>query len=202
MQTEIKRLDTPNGRFYETPHGIFPSVTTVLSSLSSDSLDEWKKAVGDDVARKICENAARRGTRLHDYCEKYLKKEDLPKLDIFDREEFKGIEKTLDLIKPIAIEKFVYSPILKVAGSLDCFCKFSGKICVLDFKTASREKFDGEFDSYWMQTAAYAQCLYDQYGIEVEDLCIVMQFEGTTKIFWSKKSLWIEKFREVRNQFE
>jgi hypothetical protein len=90
---------------------------------------------------------------------------------------------------------------LEVAGSMDCFCKLDKKLCVLDFKTASREKFNGEFDSYWIQTYAYANMLKDRHGIEVEDLCIVMQFDGDTRIFWEKASNWKDKFKTIRDQF-
>lgn len=198
----ITQHNLSKGRFYETPHGIFPSVTTVLSSVPNPYLDEWRKRVGEAEAERISKSATNKGTRFHAYCESVLKKEIPAKLDIFDRANFKGIDPVLARIKPIAIEKFCYSVDLKVAGSMDCFCKLDSKLCVLDFKTSRHEKFDGEFDSYWMQTSSYANMLFDRYGILVDDLCIVMQLDGETRIFWEKASKWIDQFREIRNNFQ
>lgn len=190
------------GRFYETPHGIFPSVTTVLSSVPNPHLDAWRERMGEQEANRVSKRATDRGTRFHAYCESVLKNEIPAKLDIFDRASFKGIDPILARIKPLAIEKFCYSRDLRVAGSMDCFCKLDGKFAVLDFKTSNHEKFDGEFDPYWMQTSAYTNMLYDQYSIKVEDLCIVMQFDGDTRIFWEKASNWENKFREIRNNYK
>lgn len=197
----IIRRDTPFGRFYETEAGVFPSVTTVLGSIPNPHIQAWRDSMGHEAADLYTRRAAARGTRLHAYCEAFLLKEELPKLDVFDRHFFKGIDSVLEEIKPIAVEKFAYSRDLKVAGAIDCICKFRGKLCILDFKTASKQKFDGEFDSYWMQTAAYANMIEDQFDLKIEDLCIVMQSEQTTDIFFQKREEWEMKFREIRRSY-
>jgi hypothetical protein len=78
----IIQHNTSKGRFYETPHGLFPSVTTVLSSLPSPELDAWRERVGREQADLISKRATDRGSRLHAYCESILKKEEPKKLDI------------------------------------------------------------------------------------------------------------------------
>lgn len=197
----IVRHDTKLGRFYQTPDGLFPSVTTVLSSLPNPGIEEWKARVGEVEANRISYRATQRGSRLHAYCESILKKEDPLKLDPFDKEWFKGIDRILTRINPIAIEKTLYTTDLKVAGTLDCFCKMDRKLCVLDFKTASYMKMPGEFDSYWLQTAVYANMLKNRYDIDVDHLCIVMQSNGETEVFWENASKWIDQFREIRNEY-
>ena len=199
--SDIIRHATSRGRFYETPLGLFPSVTTVLSSVPNPSLDAWRQSVGNEKADQISRMASNRGTRLHAYCESVLLTGQGTKLDLIDKASFKGIDSILSEIKPIAVEKFVYSGDLKVAGAFDLFGKFRSKLCILDFKTSRREKFQGEFDSYWIQTSAYATMLYDLYGIKVEDLCVVMQLDGETNVFWEKTENWIGEFRKIRNQF-
>lgn len=197
----IQRCDTPFGRFYLTPDGYFPSVTTVLSSIPNPHIEAWRDSMGHESADLYTKRAAARGTRMHAYCEAVLLKQDLPKLDPFDRHFMKGLDQVLSEIKPIAVEKFAYSKDLKVAGAIDCICKFRNKICILDFKTASKQKFDGEFDSYWMQTAAYANMIEDQFDIKIDDLCIVMQSEQTTDVFWQKRNIWEDQFREIRRSY-
>ena len=43
---DIKRKNVSGKRLYETPDGNFPSITTVLSSLSKASIQEWRNKVG------------------------------------------------------------------------------------------------------------------------------------------------------------
>ena len=171
----LERIDTPSGRFYKTPEGnLYPSVTTVLSSIPNPGLDAWRKAVGDEEADKVSKRATRRGTALHTYCEDYLNGKN-PKLDVFDKMAYTGLSNHLDFIEPIAIEEQLYSDRLRVAGTLDCLGKYKGELYIIDFKTTSSLKHDGEFDSYWLQTAAYSAMVYERLNLVVPDLLIIMQ---------------------------
>ncbi|HET8686825.1 MAG TPA: hypothetical protein VFM18_09190, partial [Methanosarcina sp.] len=159
----IVRHDTSLGRFYSTPDGVYPSVTTVLSSIPNPYLEEWKQRVGEQKAKEISLRSTQRGTRFHSYCESILRKEQPEKLDIFDKSWFKGIDDVLLRINPIAIEKTLYTTDLEVAGTLDCFCKLDKKLCILDFKTSNTMKLSGEFDSYWLQTSVYANMIKNRF---------------------------------------
>ena len=65
---------TGGGRKYKTPHGtLYPSVTTVLSILSRDGINAWRKEVGDVEADKISYRASTRGTAVHSIIEQYVK---------------------------------------------------------------------------------------------------------------------------------
>ena len=69
----LERTDAPDGRRYLTTNGeAYPSVTTVLSILSEESIAKWRKRVGEAEANKISSRAATRGTAVHDIIEKYL----------------------------------------------------------------------------------------------------------------------------------
>lgn len=61
-------------RYYVLPDGDkFRSVTTVISDKSDKThLIEWKKRVGEDEAKKITTQAARRGTEVHSIAERYV----------------------------------------------------------------------------------------------------------------------------------
>lgn len=198
----IQRHDTSLGRFYSTPDGIFPSVTTVLSSIPNPGLDDWKKSIGEEKAKIYSLRASQRGTRMHEYCESVLKKETPKALDIFDRAWFKGLDSVLERIEPIAIEKTLYTTELEVAGTLDCFCRLDGKFCILDFKTASSMKLPGMFDSYWIQTSVYANMLKNRFNIDISNLCIVMQSDGETSIFWETADKWLSQFKEIRQSYK
>jgi ATP-dependent exoDNAse (exonuclease V) beta subunit len=200
---KIERIDTEHGRFYKTPEGIFPSVTTVLASLPNPELDAWKKSIGEENAKEISSKATKNGTRLHSFCEDYLNGKN-PKLDIFDKESYKGLTKHLDLIQPIAIEEQLYSSKLRVAGTLDCVGKYSNELCIIDFKTTSKIKHDGEFDSYWLQTAAYSVMVFERMNLVVPNLLIIMQdlTAGECRVFKQKSSIWLPKFKQIRDAYK
>ena len=71
---------TTNGRAYTLPNGSsYPSVTTVLSILTEDSIRSWRERVGEAVADIVSGKASRRGTKVHSIVEKYLNNEDTSK---------------------------------------------------------------------------------------------------------------------------
>ena len=200
----LERIDTPSGRFYKTPEGfLYPSVTTILSSIPNPELEKWKQSVGEEEAKRISKKATENGTRLHDFCENYLLGNN-PKLDIFQKDSYGKLPKILDEIKPVALEKMLYSNKLRVAGTLDCLGKYQSKYHIIDWKTTSKLKFNGEFDTYWLQTSAYAMMVYEHTGIFVPDLMIVMQdlVSSETRIFKEKTKDWLPKFIEIRNSLK
>jgi ATP-dependent exoDNAse (exonuclease V) beta subunit len=200
---KLDQLNTEYGRYYRIPSGeIYPSVTTVLDTVPHPELDAWRDAVGHDKADKIAAEAARRGTRFHAYCEAWLKGE-RPKLDVFDTQAFFGIERHLKLIKPYLIETRMYSSKLRSAGTLDCFGKYDGTLAIIDFKTTRRDKFPGEYDTYWMQTSAYAAMIYEHTGKSVNDLILIFQnTSGETTVERQKTRDWLGKYMSVREAFE
>ena len=86
----IERVNLLGKRFYDVEGcGVFPSVTTVLSSTGDKSgLEKWKKRVGEDEAKRIGEEATSRGTVMHKHLELYLG-EDLTK----DKQEILSLSK-------------------------------------------------------------------------------------------------------------
>ena len=62
---ELTTKTVDRKRFYVTPDGDFPSITTVLSIRNKKGLYEWRKRVGNDVANHIARTAAARGTSIH-----------------------------------------------------------------------------------------------------------------------------------------
>ena len=43
-----------------------------------------------------------------------------------------------------------------VAGQNDCVAEYRGKLSVIDFKTANKEKIEEWVDNYFLQCTAYA----------------------------------------------
>ena len=73
-------------RHYDVSNETLPSVTTILQATQSDekkaSLSKWRQKVGENEAEKIRDEAAKRGTAMHEFLEYYLRNEKL--LDLSD----------------------------------------------------------------------------------------------------------------------
>jgi len=71
---DLSQINLENKRLYETPEGDrVPSVTTILSKTKDTSgLDRWVKAVGEEKANKIRNEAAKVGTSMHSFLEEHV----------------------------------------------------------------------------------------------------------------------------------
>jgi len=202
---KLTRATAADGsRVYNTPSGrAYPSVTTVTGLHNIKAIMEWRKRVGNEEANRISSRAARRGTRIHSFCENYLLGEHFEP-DIFDRELFTSITPFLDEIDHIhALETPLYSDHLEVAGTVDCIAKFRGKITVIDFKTSSRAKYRDDVHNYFMQTSAYAVAFEERTGIPVGHMAVIMAVENDSPIlFQEKRDTWINEFCKLRLQYK
>ena len=156
---KLERDTSPDGtRVYKTPSGLaYPSVTTVTGLHTAKGIAEWRRRVGNEEANRISGKASARGTRIHGYCEDYLRG-NLFEADMFDLEMFNSIKPLLDQVDNIhCLEDPLYSDHLQVAGTVDCIAEFQGKLSVIDFKTSSKPKDRDDIHNYFMQCSAYAE---------------------------------------------
>jgi len=147
--------------------------------------------------------ASARGTRIHQYCEDYLRG-NIFEADMFDLEMFNSIKFLLDEIDNIhCLEDALYSDHLEVAGTVDCIAEFQGKLSVIDFKTASRPKDRDDIHNYFMQTAAYAVAFEERTGIPIGRLVIIMAVDNDDpRWFIEKRDNWVGGFRKLRLDYK
>ena len=71
----VKNID--GNRMYSNGTKVFHSISFILKVMATDkdSLDRWKKRVGEEVAKKTLHDAIARGNLFHEICESYLKNE-------------------------------------------------------------------------------------------------------------------------------
>ena len=202
---KLERDTKPDGtRVYKTPSGsAYPSVTTVTGLHSAKGIAEWRKRVGNEEANKISGRASARGTRIHQYCEDYLRG-NIFEADMFDLEMFNSIKPLLDQVDNIhCLEDQLYSDHLQVAGTVDCIGEFQGKLSVIDFKTASRAKNRDDIHNYFMQTAAYAVAFEEQTGIPIGRLVIIMAVDNDDpRWFIEKRDDWVAGFKKLRLDYK
>lgn len=188
--------ETINGqRFYVTPNGKLPSITTVLSILSRDSIKKWRERVGEEQANKISTRASRRGTNVHKMCEDYINNELDPKKFLpNDRETFNSIKPILDthIGSVYAQEVPLWSDYLGVAGRVDCIAEWDGKLAVIDFKTSSKLKKKEYISNYFQQASAYCVMWEERTGIPINKIVILIAVDGEEpQIFEEKRDNYI-----------
>ena len=206
--TEMNAVTNEKGRRYRTPEGIdLPSITTVLSILSRDSIMKWRRRVGAEEANRISHRASTRGTAVHAIIEKYINNE----------ENFKDgytpdiIGSFLDL-KPIldgrigrvyAQEAPLYSNHLGVAGRVDCVADFDGKLSIIDFKTSMKPKRKDWITNYFMQESAYAIMWEERTGRPITQLVTIISVDNhEPQIFVEHRDTWVRPLRETIAQYK
>lgn len=206
---EIPVLDTfyKNGkRFYVTPTGnAYPSVSTVMGSLSKDSILEWRKRVGEEEANKISSYATTFGTNIHKIIEDYIdNKEEY--LDFARPQEKWVINSARDWLNLIdnvyCQEACLYSDVLKLAGRTDCIAEFEGVPSVIDFKTARKMKIEEYIESYFLQATCYSLMFEEITGIKIPQIVILMMtYEGEVKIFKKNRKDYYRRLKEVLDEY-
>jgi hypothetical protein len=206
---EIVAETTEKGRLYTTPEGLgLPSITTVLSILSRDSIAKWRKKVGEEEANKISHRAATRGTAVHEIIEKYIDNDENFKdgytPDIIA--SFLDLKPILDsrIGKVYAQEAPLYSTHLGVAGRVDCVGEFDGKLSIIDFKTSRKPKQAKWITNYFMQESAYAIMWEERTGKPITQLVTIISVDGSEpQVFIEHRDNWtrplldtIKKYKE------
>lgn len=180
------------GRFYNTPNGKYPSVTTVLSGSSDNTwLQNWRNSIGEANADRIVKESTDIGSHLH-YLFECILQNNKPKLS--ESAEEKTAEKMFNLSKNkllkivgevLYIEEAVWSDTFKIAGRFDLLCKTrNNKIALIDYKSTKRNKTKEDINSYRLQLAFYVRMIKETLGIEVEEQKIFMvNRDGFVQIF-------------------
>ena len=187
----ITPFQTANGRYYRTPAGHLPSVTTVLEKTASqedqERLRKWRHKLnqihGTDSAAILGTEAKSRGTRLHEAIAHHLAGETLE----LDEEIAPYWEQAKPIVKaltnPRHCEQRVYHPEYRYAGTLDLVADWQGRPTVIDWKTSYRMKRLAWLKDYQLQTAAYARAYQWMYQSPIEQTLVVILTPEQSQLF-------------------
>ena len=213
---ELKQINdsVTRKRVYLTPDGEkLPSVTTILSSTKDMThLNEWKKRVGEENARRITTEAAGIGTAMHANLERFLcGMERQPGNNVVHVQANKMAEviiqnglKNVDEVW--AMEQSLYFPGL-YSGTTDLCGVFNGKPAIMDHKQTNKPKKEEWVEDYKLQLVAYAMAHNEVYGTDIKTGVVFMcsrdlqyqQFEVTEETFPKYRDMWLDKVEEYYN---
>ena len=199
--TKGKKID--GFRFYDIDGKAYPSITTVLGIQKKAQLQEWRDKIGENVANWEMGRAARRGKATHLLIEQYIKGLTPSERGVLPLGLFRLIKPYVDQIDNIhCLETIMYSKKLTIAGQVDCIAEYNGKLSVIDFKTANKERQESWIENYFMQTSAYAQMYEELFGKEIEQIVILLASEdGSVQSFIKEKKDYMDKLKKSINDF-
>jgi genome maintenance exonuclease 1 len=94
----------------------------------------------------------------------------------------------------------LYSKQLTLAGQVDCIAEYNGKLSVIDFKTANKERNDEWNKNYYMQCSAYAVMYEELFGTSIDQIVILMASEdGAARAFIKEKKDYLE---DLKNEIQ
>jgi len=178
---KVKGKKVDGFRFYDIKGQNYPSITSVLSIRKKEGLEKWRESIGESVANWEMGRAARRGKATHTLVEQYLKNETPSIRDVLPLGLFKLMRPYLDQIDNIhCLETVMFSDKLTVAGQVDCIAEYNGKLSVIDFKTANKERQEDWVENYFLQTTGYSMMYEEIFDKKIEQLVILIAAEDGT----------------------
>ena len=194
-----------------------PSVTTILAATQPEekkaSLAAWKAKVGADAADKIRDDAAARGTIMHNILESWIK--DQPHVDLTETGQLAEKMAHQILINGLrdrlneywGMEVTLYYPGL-YAGATDVVGLYEGAESIVDFKQSNKPKRREWIEDYKLQLAAYALAHNEVYGTSINKGvnlictrdCYFQRFEFDGQEFRQAKFDWLKRVDQYYNE--
>lgn len=204
--TDLACNTGPNGRYYTTPDGVkYPSITTVLGSLSEKGIAEWRERVGAEEADKVSRLAAWRGTNVHEAMEYYCAGLEPSEISVLKnpiiKDGFNKLRREADkhLEAVYAQEVSLYSHHLGIAGRTDLIGRWAGQRSVVDWKTSNASKEPYMIEGYFMQGTFYAIAWEEITGQPIKQIVIGIAADDhkDAQIFIGDRDEWAEKLIDV-----
>lgn len=199
LDVSLERVERKGQRYYKTPDGIYPSVTTVTGWEKQKFFAEWRKNNPQESIR-VCE----RGNKLHSIIENYLKNETIINESKTNEDElFLSMKSHIDKINNIrALESPLYSKILGLAGRVDCIAEYNKELCVIDFKGSTRIKDKDDIENYFLQATAYALMWQERTGERCKKICLIIGTErGITQVFVENTIDYVKKLQKTISKY-
>ena len=176
---ESVRTSEDGHRFYQTPLGFMPSVTTVLRD--DKKFEGWRKYVGKAKADSVLQQASARGTWTHDCSEQFLLTGETPRFHFIYQPWWNSIKPFLDNIDLTLLTEGCLWNADNYAGACDCIGYLKpgemfpdadpNEPVLIDFKTANKPIGGTKLYDYELQCSAYvkaANYVYRREGLIIK----------------------------------
>jgi len=182
--SELSRETAEKGRVYVTEKEKLYSVTTILSKTKpeNDGLQKWIERVGQEEADRIRDEAAARGTEMHEILERQLKEGSIWNYYPETPEQKRAYKMACTIMdegfpsisQVYGCEISLYYPD-KYAGKSDVIGIHNDELSIMDFKQTNTPKRRRQYVwDYFQQLAAYAMAHNELYGTEIKKGVIMM----------------------------
>ena len=198
-----KRELLKGDRHYDVDDKKLPSVTTILQATQdaekAEGIKRWTQKVGEAAAKRVLEQAAKRGTAMHSYLETYIQGGKVLDLRDVGREASAMAETIIDkgfndLEEIWGSEVTLFYPKL-YAGQTDLCGVYQGRESIIDFKQSNKPKRVEWIKDYKLQMVAYAMAHDQVYNTQIEQGVILM---CTPDNFFQKFTVNGREFRELK----
>lgn len=187
----MNTIEVNGQRWYETPDGLLPSVTTVLGYFETAKWQQWRDFVGDKKADKIVKTSQLKGNEYHDAVERYLRGEKVDHRTLWPdvAQLFRRARPTLDKITDIqGLETVLWSKKLGIAGRCDLVGgMYEGRLSIIDHKTSRSIKKESDILHYFEQATAYSVMNFHMTGLLIPQIVIIMIPDGSGPAIVFKK---------------
>lgn len=179
--------DPSQDRNYETPDGLFPSITTILKATMPErkrrGLAWWYRQQGRRRAEAIRQQFADWGHAVHAELEARLSGAPSTLEPWTDAEVGQTADAVMEALSGSvgaiwAQEAVVWSRSMGVAGRLDFAGEIDGAPCVLDFKVVRKPKERSQMEDYFLQGAFYAAAWNEMHEAEIDAVAVVVAVVG------------------------
>ena len=204
-QSAPKIVNSGGMRQYKIGDEMFPSITSILSRISSEGIDAWKERVGMDVANLICQNAINRGNKFHKISEAYLGNGCICKFEnhLLEFGMFEQARAALDRISDIVgIEMPMVSRELMIGGTADIIAKFDGIDSVIDLKSSTTPKRESWCKKFFLQETAYSLMFEEISSRPTEQMVTIIASEnGTVQVLVRNRDDFTQELKEIISQY-
>lgn len=204
----LNREEHNGKRYYISPSGRrLPSVTTFLSHFKGDSIQKWRKKVGEEEANRISKRASTRGTKFHSLMESYIGNEKgfLTEPDVMPDMQlaFFNMRPIIDRIDNVHyLETMLYSETVGLAGQVDCIAEFDGVPSIIDFKTSLKPKREDWILNYFEQCTCYSLMYEEMTGVRCKQIVVLISVDHEQpQVFIKNRRDYIPELANKIKQF-
>ena len=96
----------------------------------------------------------------------------------------------------------MYSDSLRLAGRVDLIAEWDGELAVIDFKSSTKEKQEGNIRNYFMQCSAYAEMFGEITNLPINKIVVAIATEEEVpQVFVKDKKEYLPELNQFIDKY-